>query len=213
MNKKLKKIAYALYFIALALGFVVVYYGSYYYALNNMTSDNIITKEEVIEENPALSKTNVSNVQEAGSNTTDIITKKTEYIEEFYDVDTCEITKQSIEPPIAVLGYNRQQLIDYLSNYLAKNNDDTLVNIQLVSFSGKTVVVRKSIRNVEKIYNYYVRETDGTIIVFKADKITRYIDTGISLDDIIEEERDYIQSGFYVETIHELYNYLEGITS
>lgn len=214
MNKKLKKIAFALYFVALALGFVVLYYGAYYYALNHMTSDNIITKEELLEENPALSKTNyTTGVKEAGSSTTDIVTRKTDYIEELYDVDTGKLTKTTLEPPIAILGLNRTQLIDYLSDYLVKNTDDTLVNIQLVSFSGKTVVIRKSVRNVERIYHYYVKGTNDSIIVYKADRITPYIDTGISLEDIVEQERAYIQNGFYIETIHELYNYLEGITS
>lgn len=214
MNEKLKKITYVLYFFALAMGFMVLYYGGYYYALNNMTSDNIITKKEILEENPALTEGDINpEVLHANQKPEDIITNKTKYVEELYDIDTAEITKTTTTPGVEVLGYNREQFIDYLSTYLTKQQDATLVNVQLVSFSSKMVVVRKSVRKAETVYNYYVGVSDDVIVVYKKDKKTKYIDTGISLSDVSKEEWDYISAGFYIETIHELYNYLEGITS
>ena len=36
----LKKISYIVYFIAIVSIFVLLYYGGYYYAINNMKSDN-----------------------------------------------------------------------------------------------------------------------------------------------------------------------------
>lgn len=116
-------------------------------------------------------------------------------------------------PPVEVLGYNRQQLIDYLTTYMSKNKDETLVNIQLVSFSTDSVVVRKTVRTIEKTYNYYVLVENGMISVYKADKETKYFDTGIHLSEVEEKERQKLTDGFYVEDIRELYNYLESITS
>ena len=143
-----------------------------------------------------------------------VITSKTDYIEESYNIDTEELSKNTIVAPIEVLGYNREQLIDYLTTYMTKNTDETLVNIQLVSFSAETVVVRKTIRKVEKNYSYYVKASeDGELSIYKADKITKYFDTGIMLNEVEEDEREKLKEGYFIEDIHELYNFLESITS
>lgn len=214
MKLSLKRAAYLTYFVALAMTFAVLYYGSYYYALKYMTSDNIITKEKLQEDNPAVDYMNLENhLNEVNAEQDYVITNKTNYVEESYNIDTEELQKESITPPIEVLGYNRQQLIDYLTRYMSKNTDETLVNIQLVSFSADSVVVRKTIRTIEKKYYYYVLEEDGMISVYKADKKTKYFDTGIKLSEVDEKERQKLTEGFYIEDIRELYNYLESITS
>lgn len=214
MKLSLKRAAYVTYFVALAMTFAVLYYGSYYYALKYMTSDNIITREQLQEENPGMNYSDLDNtVNEVNAEMDYVITNKTNYVEESYNIDTDELLKETITPPIEVLGYNRQQLIDYLTTYMSKNTDETLVNIQLVSFSADSVVVRKTIRTVEKKYYYYVMVEDGMISVYKADKKTKYFDTGIGIDEIDEEDKTRLTEGFYIEDIHELYNYLESITS
>ena len=40
-----------------------------------------------------------------------------------------------------------------------------------------------------------------------------FIDTGIDVSNIEEQYKEELKDGFYVETIHDLYNYLESITS
>ncbi|MCI8668251.1 MAG: hypothetical protein HFI34_01820 [Lachnospiraceae bacterium] len=214
MKLSLKRAAYLTYFVALAMTFAVLYYGSYYYALKYMTSDNIITKDKLQEDNPAVDYMNrEQDLNEVNAEQDHIITKNTNYVEEFYNIDTDELQKKASGPPVEVLGYNRQQLIDYLTTYMSKNKDETLVNIQLVSFSADSVVVRKTIRTIEKTYNYYVIVENDMISVYKADKKTKYFDTGISLSEVEERERQKLEDGFYVEDIRELYNYLESITS
>lgn len=214
MKLSLKRVAYMTYFVALALAFAVLYYGSYYYALKYMTSDDIITKDKLVQDNPAADHANTGdNMNEVNAEIDLVITTKTTYVEESYNIDTDELSKETITPPIEVLGYNRQQLIDYLTTYMSKNTDETLVNIQLVSFSSNSVVVRKTIRVVEKKYYYYVTVEDDMISIYKADRKTKYFDTGIEIEEIEEKDRERLKEGFYIEDIHELYNYLESITS
>ena len=214
MKLSLKRVAYLTYFVALAMTFAVLYYGSYYYALKYMTSDNIITKDKLQEDNPAVDYMNrEQDLNEVNAEQENIISNRTNYVEESYNMDTDELQKETMTPPAEVLGYNRQQLIDYLTTYMSKNKDETLVNIQLVSFSTDSVVVRKTVRTIEKTYNYYVLVENGMISVYKADKETKYFDTGIHLSEVEEKERQKLTDGFYVEDIRELYNYLESITS
>ncbi len=214
MKLSLKRVAYLTYFVALAMTFAVLYYGSYYYALKYMTSDNIITKDKLQEDNPAVDYMNrEQDLNEVNAEQENIISNRTNYVEESYNMDTYELQKETMTPPVEVLGYNRQQLIDYLTTYMSKNKDETLVNIQLVSFSTDSVVVRKTVRTIEKTYNYYVLVENGMISVYKADKETKYFDTGIHLSEVEEKERQKLTDGFYVEDIRELYNYLESITS
>ena len=214
MKLSLKRVAYLTYFVALAMTFAVLYYGSYYYALKYMTSDNIITKDKLQEDNPAVDYMNrEQDLNEVNAEQENIISNRTNYVEESYNMDTDELQKETMTPPVEVLGYNRQQLIDYLTTYMSKNKDETLVNIQLVSFSTDSVVVRNTVRTIEKTYNYYVLVENGMISVYKADKETKYFDTGIHLSEVEEKERQKLTDGFYVEDIRELYNYLESITS
>ena len=214
MKLSLKRVAYLTYFVALAMTFAVLYYGSYYYALKYMTSDNIINKDKLQEDNPAVDYMNrEQDLNEVNAEQENIISNRTNYVEESYNMDTDELQKETMTPPVEVLGYNRQQLIDYLTTYMSKNKDETLVNIQLVSFSTDSVVVRKTVRTIEKTYNYYVLVENGMISVYKADKETKYFDTGIHLSEVEEKERQKLTDGFYVEDIRELYNYLESITS
>ena len=214
MKLSLKRVAYLTYFVALAMTFAVLYYGSYYYALKYMTSDNIITKDKLQEDNPAVDYMNrEQDLNEVNAEQENIISNRTNYADESSNKDTDELQMETMTPPVEVLGYNRQQLIDYLTTYMSKNKDETLVNIQLVSFSTDSVVVRKTVRTIEKTYNYYVLVENGMISVYKADKETKYFDTGIHLSEVEEKERQKLTDGFYVEDIRELYNYLESITS
>ena len=117
--------------------------------------------------------------------------------------------------PIVLLGLDREAVIDYLTTYKATNvgTGDNVLNIQLVSFSAEQVVIRKTIRDIDEIYNYYVVSEDSIIKIYHSDQTTLFADTGIDISNIDEEYKKDLENGFYIETIHELYNYLESITS
>lgn len=214
LKLSLKKIAYIVCFFALASVFALIYYGSYYYALNNMKSDNIITKDKIISNNPGVVIENESTgLNEVNAGSDAIVLAKMQYVEETYNLDTDTLTKDEQKVPVELLGFNRDQIIDYLGKYKENNKDESLVNIQLVSFSDQALVVRKTVRDVTKIYNYYVISRDNTIKIYQSDKKTLYIDTGITVDNLDDEHKTQLENGFYIESVHELYNYLESLTS
>ena len=50
-------------------------------------------------------------------------------------------------------------------------------------------------------------------MVYKKDKETIFIETGITFDMLDSETRESIEEGVWIETISVLYRYLESITS
>lgn len=206
----LKKISYIVYFIAIVSIFVLLYYGGYYYAINNMKSDNLITKDEAQISNPGVKTDDYTEVNNSESN---VILSSARYIIEEYNSDTDELTKKEEKIPVDYIGLTREQVIDYLTIYVAKNKDETLQNVQLVAFSPESLIIRKTVCNLTNIYNYFVISENNIIMIYNANHDKLFIDTGIDVSNIEEQYKEELKDGFYIETIHDLYNYLESITS
>ncbi len=214
MNTTLKKTAYIVTFFTLASVFALLYYAGYYYATRNKIGfNNLITKEDVTNTNPGMKAYDDS--LDVATNENPIITSSTKYVEECYNSDTGELTKNESDMPIELLGLDREAVIDYLTTYKINNigTEENVTNIQLVSFSGEQVVIRKTIRDIHEIYHYYVVSENSIIKIYNSDQKTLFVDTGIDISNIDEEHKKELEKGFYIETIHELYNYLESITS
>lgn len=212
MKLSLKKTAYIVSFLALSSIFALLYYAGYYYAANYMKSDNLITKEDAAGMNPGINKS-TEDAAEVGSPAEQTITSKTGYIEESYNSDTGELTKTEKNVPVDLIGLNRNQVIDYLTTYKERNTDKSLINIQLVSFSAESLVIRKTVCSIEELYSYYVISESDIIKIYNANRDTLFLDTGIDISHFEEEYKEELNEGFYIETIHDLYKYLESITS
>ncbi len=65
----------------------------------------------------------------------------------------------------------------------------------------------------DTVYKYYICVEDNFIVVYKEDRKTVYMDTGISIDGINAEDLEMIENGIPVEDITTLYRYLESYTS
>ena len=159
----LKKISYIVYFIAIVSIFVLLYYGGYYYAINNMKSDNLITKDEAQISNPGVKTDDYTEVNNSESN---VILSSARYIIEEYNSDTDELTKKEEKIPVDYIGLTREQVIDYLTTYVAKNKDETLQNVQLVAFSPESLIIIKTVCNTTNIYKYFVIIVNKKIIIY-----------------------------------------------
>ncbi len=54
---------------------------------------------------------------------------------------------------------------------------------------------------------------DGAIVVYKQDKTTVFLETGIQDEELDENDKELLLQGIGVKNISELYRYLEGFTS
>lgn len=208
MRFTLKHTTYVVYFIALASVFALLYYGGYYYAINYLKSDNLVTIDDTLSNTPGINS--ITAVNETDEQ---IVLAKAVYIEECYNTDTGELTKHESSIPVEYIGLTRDGMIDYLTTYKDNTTDRTLVNIQLVSFSSDNIVIRKTVCNATTIYNYFVISESNIIKIYNANRDALYIDTGIDIRNLEEPYQDELKQGFYIETVHELYNYLESVTS
>lgn len=207
-------------------GFVASYVIGYRYGYNN-DNGNIRFREDVESERPYMTE-EVQNIKDGKMNvsTANVVVRDdaTMILETCLENDKDIIETSEFAIPIELIGYTRDKVVSYLEKNgdLFVNDDEELINIMLVSFAEDRVVIRKNVRegaiviypnSESERYNYYISLKDDKIVVFKKDKETVFIETGITFDMVDRETRDTIAQGVWIENINMLYRYLESITS
>lgn len=206
-------------------GFIAAYIIGY--TIGNDEDDNIVLKEDILNEKPYISNGLVSGGEtQANASDNDIYLKEssTLVVESSMEGEGGNITSSELKLPLEMIGLDREGVIKYLQ----KNSDnfqedgEEIVNLMLVSFSDSRVVIRKNVREKEVViypdgesdrYNYYIGFKDNNIVVYKKDKETVFIETGITYDMVDKQTREKIEEGVWIENISVLYRYLESITS
>ena len=145
-------------------------------------------------------------------------------IETVNEKDKENIVTNKLDIPVEMIGLTRNDIVEYLeehSEYFDEKGEE-IDSLLLVSFSPEQVVIRKNVHEVEMViytnedserYNYYIAFKQDKVIVYKKDKETVFIETGISFDMLDAETRASIEEGVWIENISVLYRYLESITS
>lgn len=207
-------------------GFAAAYVIGYRYG-NDSDNDNIRLKEEVESEMPYVADNALTDKERAKDvASADIVLKEEAelILETCHEENNFEVETSEFNIPVELIGYTREKVIEYLENNgeFFINDEEELINIMLVSFAEDRVVIRKNVRESAVIiypngeserYNYYIGFKEDKVVVFKKDKETVFIETGITYDMIDRETRENIDEGVWIENINTLYRYLESITS
>lgn len=154
-----------------------------------------------------------------------ILKKQTRYVLETYDRETKETNVYKGNIPIEFIAYTRDELIEFIGsnqNYFAGENENVL-NVMLIAFSDEQIVIRKTVEYEKetKSYNYmneaepkyYIFLIEDVVVVYKGDKTTVYMETGITADELSEENVSELKVGVAVKNVSELYRLLESYTS
>ncbi len=210
-----------------AAAYVIGYrYGNYY------ENDNIRLRDEIESDRPYMSDDFLGNNGNDTNDASKDVSAKKDVLRQdaIMILETCNesdeknIIINELDIPIELIGYTRDKVIEYLEkngDYFVGDNEE-LINIMLVSFAEDRVVIRKNVREGAVViypngeserYNYYVGFKDEKVVVFKKDKETVFIETGITFDMLERETRESISEGVWIENINMLYRYLESITS
>ena len=204
-------------------GFIAAYIIGY--KIGNKDNYKKINNENSIGDIPYI-KDNLLN-----NGTTDVVNSESVVKAEAYlIVEVCKaedpenIISNKLSVPVEMIGLTRSDIIEYLEehkDYFDVKGEE-IDSLLLVSFSSDQVVIRKNIHEVEMIiytnenserYNYYIAFELDKVIVYKKDRETVFIETGITFDMLDKETRDSIEEGVWIENISVLYRYLESITS
>lgn len=198
----MKKVCFVCLFILLMVG---VYYISYSYSIKYFSNDG---KGYKLNDIPT---------QAVDANSEEIISNVTEYVVEYYDIDTKSLTDEKITTPIQYLGYTREKLIKALRTYMVSptitDKAKGIISFELASFSSKKVIVRKSFSSADLPKVYYIFVEKGLLTIYLEDKTTLYDYTTIKLSDLPESVQKEIINGKKINTQKELYNFLETYTS
>ena len=209
-NKLVKQTAIV---VVMGLCLVFLFYAGYRYG-GSLDNDEIITLAD-----------GTSYMQ--GETKEELIDHDTEYVLESHNLDDDKITAKTENVPVELIGLSKKEVIDYITSHMEQFQEkgEEVKNISMISFSHDTLVLRKDVTDSIAIsatikkyqndnpYNYYMVLEDGYLIVYKQDKTTVFLETGICEDELDETDRAQLLQGVGVKNISELYRYLEGYTS
>ncbi len=146
-----------------------------------------------------------------------IISSKTIYVLENYDLANSELTKETLNIPDYLVGLNREGVLGYLDEYMSdlklSEFEKGLTSFELISFSEKEVILRKNYNSKKVNYKYYLAVMDGFVTVFYSDLKTIYEYTDIDITTLSEDDQVQLLHGIYVKDIEELYGLLENYSS
>lgn len=145
------------------------------------------------------------------------ITQNTKLTIENYNRKENSIVEIEEAMPVEYIGLNRQELEKYLENYTSDPSIDDLEigfeNYQIMSFSNKKVVLRKTFMPPNVAYKYYLTFKDGCVIVYYIDKKTVFEYTSICVDALPPELQKQLYRGKYITDIDSLFDFLENYSS
>ena len=154
-----------------------------------------------------------------------IVKRNTKYTLETYYSDKDETITENPGIPVELIGLDRNQVIDFIESNTSyfEETDKRILHVMLLSFSDKEIVIRRNVEEAEeetKKYNfsaetskYYVVLEETGVVVYKEDKTTVYMETGITENEMDEAMVAELKYGVAIKNISELYRFLESITS
>lgn len=201
---------YFICFILLTAG--VIFYFSYQYSKENMgkgmRAPELQSMPEVEQRMEQMTQTAYHE-----SKITNITVVKLQIM----DLNNDTFEEEKINTPVYFLEMEREDLINYLQEYLKKPDAEDvkrgLKAFELVKFSREEVVIRKTFQKDEKKDGYYAMAENGYVIIYLADRTTIYDYTDIAETELPEYLLENMKKGIYFEGIRELYEFLETYSS
>ncbi len=195
---------YIICFLVLGVLFSGIYYVSY-----QMTQKHMANQEK---NNLYLAEAEPEILGAVSANES-IITRKTAYTLEEYSLNDNSLMRESKEPPVELLGYDRKKLMEYIQAYMddmsQADKDKGLISYELTSFSKDEIVLRKTYYQNENAAQFYLDVQMGRIVVYQTEDDTLYAYTELKFAELPEKLQREILAGKYIETVEELYHFLE----
>ncbi len=223
-------VGYLICFVGLCAVFTACYYISFRRALNHYNEKAVERDHQLLkslEEYKKQEQILYSNQQQVQvtpqpealttSKEQDIVLPNTKYILETYQLKENSLVREELAPTADLIGLTRSEIILKLSDYMKEipisEEMDGLYGYELLSFSQKEIVIRKSYNADMHKFRYYVAVRDGKVIIYYSDRKTVYYQTEIDAINLPEKDRNELMQGIEVRTSDELYSLLESYSS
>jgi len=178
-------------------------------------------EEEISESEPAAREdgAQASESLPAGSRTSDVITCDTTLIIEEYDKNTDSTAEHREEVPGKYIGMDREGFVDSMASYELspplEEQQRGLISVEVLSFSGQQVRVRKNYQIVEEPREelFYLVAENHYITVYTEEMDEVYLYTDIRVEDLPEELQEEIIQKKLISGQGDLYHFLESYSS
>lgn len=134
-----------------------------------------------------------------------------------YDSVTNTTTTNYESLPQEMVGYTREDVEIFCQDYINKMPAEEFLNglqsMDVISFSGEQLVLRKYYDISKVKFRYYIIAVDGEVVVYYGDMKTVYEETGISTKQLSKEDKNALKKGIEVKDEQELFGILENFSS
>lgn len=146
-----------------------------------------------------------------------IVTANTSYIVQDYNSLTGELNEKEQNAPDKFIGLSRDKLAreveDYNRNPSLTDLEQGFTYMELVSFSPKRVVVRKSFEPTALEQGFFLLNENHYVVVYDEKLTDVYMKTDILVEKLPDKLQNEILHMKYIEDEKGLYNFLESYSS
>lgn len=146
-----------------------------------------------------------------------LIDADTRFVIKSFDLRDSSRTENEKAVPEQYIGMDRQAFLDTMEEYEAspslEDRSKGFLSLQVEHFSAEEVVIQKNYESAEKNTEFYLAVENNYIVVYESDKKTRYMSTGIPIQNMSEELAKEIMEFKYIGSEAELYHFLESYSS
>lgn len=155
----------------------------------------------------------------ADSHIPDVITCDTVFVIEEYDKNTDVTAEHEEEIPGKYIGMDRESFVDAMTSYELspplEEQQRGLISVEVLSFSGQRVLIRKNYQVVEVPEEeiFYLVAENHYITVYKEDMQNVFLYTDICVENLPEELQEEIIQKKLISGEGALYHFLESYSS
>ena len=196
---KSKKINFIYLFLTCIIISIIAFTVFYFYMDKQLSYPK---DEEIKLEKDIILEPNINDnaVVQATTKAEDKIKAYTKLVYQYYYESTGETKEELSVPPYNLLNKNKEQTEKYYPDW------------QLVSFSDKKVILKKTITVPNNVDEFKIGVYQNHICVYYADGNLKEI-TLTNISSLSEKEQDLIKKGIKVKSEEELIKYLQDYTS
>lgn len=169
------------------------------------------------EESEESRETEENKTLQAAGGQEQVITADTRYVVERFDLTDSSRTEEEEPLPEQYIGMNREQFVEACEVYEAspslEDQNRGFLSMYVERFSAEEVVIRKNYESSTKPEEFYLAVENNYVVVYKADKKTRFMSTGIPVQSLSDELAEKLLNFKYVGSEAELYDFLESYSS